>query len=62
MVEATDGQEARAAVAKSRRRLEEAQAREPITKNLVARLSAHLEANHFADRLDEAFGRKHGER
>jgi hypothetical protein len=62
MVEATDGREARAAVAKSRRRLEEAQAREPITKSLVARLRVHLEENHFADRLDEAFGREHGDR
>jgi hypothetical protein len=25
-------------------------------------LRVHLEENHFADRLDEAFGREHGDR
>lgn len=60
--EATSGQEAREAVESSRRRLEEAASREPRALRIVARLGVHLETNHFADRLDQAFGREHGER
>jgi hypothetical protein len=59
MPEATDGQEAALAVARSKARLEAAKAREPAVKGLVARLAQHLERNHFSDRLDEAFGREH---
>lgn len=61
MVEATDGQEAARAVARSRERLEASKAREPRALGLVARLKGHLEVNHFSDRLDEAFGREHRE-
>jgi hypothetical protein len=59
MAEATDGQEAKRAVERSRRRLEETKAKEPKATGIVARLLGHLEVNHFSERLDTAFGREH---
>jgi hypothetical protein len=59
MAEATDGQEAKRAVERSRHRLEAAQAQEPKATGVVSRLLSHLEVNHFSERLDEAFGREH---
>ena len=59
VAEATNGQDAADAVARSRERLHQARAREPEIKGIVARLRSHLEVNHFSERLDEAFGREH---
>lgn len=56
MVKATDGREAAAAVESSRRRLDQARAREPWTRRAQRRLEVHLERNGFAEILAEAFG------
>lgn len=58
MTKATDGTEAKAAVERSARRLEEAELQATRARGLVAKLIPHLERNHFSDRLDEAFGRE----
>jgi hypothetical protein len=59
MAEPTDGNEAKRAVEQSRQRLEAAKAREPRATGIVARLTSHLEVNHFSERMDIAFGREH---
>jgi hypothetical protein len=56
MAEATDGKEAADAVARSRRRLNAVRAREPWTARVTHRLALHLERNHFAEILGEAYG------
>lgn len=61
MIDATDGREAADAVERSRRRLAAARDREPKTRRLMVRLRRHLEDNHFADRLNSAFGREDDE-
>lgn len=55
VAETTDGKEAAAAVRRSRERLEAARAREPRAHGVMARLRAHLETNHFGERLDRDF-------
>lgn len=61
MAEGTDGREAADAVRRSEDRLRVARARAPVVARLAARLRPHLEANHFARRIERAYGKEDDE-
>jgi hypothetical protein len=56
MREATDAGEAREAVERSTRRLEEDQGRWPQVRHMAAALVHTYEADHFSERVKRAFG------